>query len=183
MKKYFILLYILHLGIYCSQQRPLLEKSITGVQFGLFGTNLYNETKLSEAFVLRSEIGLYPSYLDSFLVPSGYLIYPYLSVGSKYYYNLKERYKKGKNTANNSGNYAAVRLEYIPNWFIITNIENISIYPTFSIIPTWGFRRWISPSWDYEFKVGLGLTLNKWMEDKLSMTPFLDLGFKIGYLF
>ena len=182
MKK-IILMTTLFLGIQVfSQEKASVEKSVTGIQIGFFGAEFYNEARLSEKFSLRSQLELYPSIWggDTYS-KTGFALTPAISVTPKFYYNLQKRKDLGKNISNNSGNYVALKVEYIPDWFVISNTKDIHVSETISIVPTWGLRRNFAKNFNYEFKAGLGV--GKILKKGYSTQVIPDLSFKIGYDF
>lgn len=167
-----------------DMQNTTVEKSLTGVQIGFLGADLYNEARLSDKVALRSAISLNPAIWGGDIYPkTGFAFYPALSLQPKYYYNIEKRAKDGKNTNHNSANYLSLDVKYIPNWFVISNYDNISTRNILGVVPTWGLRRSFSENFNYEFNAGLGYGISF---DKNSTTQsglMLNLGFKIGYDF
>lgn len=161
-----------------------VEKSIFGIQAGLFGANVYNESKLADKWSLRSEIGVlggysYSSYRTN--KKSRFVLVPSLSVEPRYYYNFTRRQRLNKKIANNSGNYFGLKVEYQPNWFIISNHKHyINDNNFISLIPSWGLRRSFAKNFEYEFRVGYGYYKDLNSDTKSSG---IDLGFKLGYRF
>jgi len=93
-----------------AQQSTSLEQSVTGLQLGFFGAEVYNEAKLSDQVSLRGQLSLLPSvWGGDFYSKTGFALAPALSVTPKYYYNLAKRVEKGKNIKNNAANYIASR--------------------------------------------------------------------------
>ncbi len=176
----FILVVILALKMGYSQN---VEKNITGVQFGLFGLELYNESRIGEKLALRSQLGLNSGgfWAGSSYKKPGFVIAPSINLEPKYYYNINKRSAKGKNIKNNSANYISIQAVYIPNWFVISNYDNVEVSNQISLIPTFGIRRNFGKNFNYEFKVGYGY--NFLLEDNTSGSGTIDLGFKIGYDF
>ena len=165
-----------------SQEKASVEKSVTGIQIGFFGAELYNEARLSENFSLRSQLELYPSIWGSDMYSkTGFALAPAVSLTPRFYYNLQKRKDDGKNISNNSGNYLAVKIEYIPDWFVISNTKDIRVSETISVVPTWGFRRNFATNFNYEFKAGLGI--GKILRKGYSTQVVPDLSFKVGYDF
>ncbi len=181
--KRLILITAIFLGIHTfSQEKESVEKFVTGIQIGFFGAELYNEARLSESFTLRSQFELYPSiWGGDFYSKTGFALTPAISLTPKFYYNLQKRKDLGKNISNNSGNYLALKVEYIPDWFVISNTKDIRVSETVSIVPTWGFRRNFTKKFNYEFKAGLGI--GKILKKGYSTQVVPDLSFKVGYDF
>lgn len=171
------------IGIHAfSQEKASVERSVTGIQIGFFGAELYNEARLSENFSLRSQLELYPSIWGGDMYSkTGFALAPAISLTPKFYYNLQKRKDDGKNISNNSGNYLSVKVEYIPDWFVISNTKDIRVSETISVVPTWGFRRNFATNFNYEFKAGLGI--GKILRKGYSTQVVPDLSFKVGYDF
>lgn len=160
-----------------------IEKSITGVQLGLFGTELYNESRISKNFALRSGVGLNLANISGGDGKTKYTINPFLSLQPKYYFNINKRAENGKNIKNNSANYFSVQMRYSPDWFNISN-DNLQLYDEISLIPTFGIRRNFGDRFNYEFKIGYGYkyTFNVNKGQNVSNDAF-DIGIKVGYDF
>ena len=99
MNKKLLLFSISFITIYGKAQDSGVEKNITGVQVGLFGLDLYNETKIANNTTLRAEASLFPAIWGGDLYSkTGFAFYPALTLQPKYYYNIEKRAEKGKNT-------------------------------------------------------------------------------------
>jgi hypothetical protein len=106
---------------------------------------------------LRSEIGLDSGiWGGDFYNGTGFLMRPVLSLEPKLYYNLNKRVSKSKRIDGNSGNFISLKTSYHPDWFVISNKDNISVISDISVIPTWGIRRNIGNHFNYETGVGIG---------------------------
>ena len=186
MKKTITALFLLAI-INCSfAQNSAIGKSITGIQIGFLGTNVYNETRLSNEIALRSQFGLNTGIFGgSIYDKTGFILYPEISIEPKWYYNVKERVQKNKNIKNNGANYYSVNIQYSPNWFEISNYNDLEVYNTLAIIPTWGFRRNFLENFNYEFKIGLGYGISYRDSENVNNEKgaIMDLGFKVGYDF
>ncbi len=180
-KVLFTIVFILTLKIGYSQN---VEKSVTGVQFGLFGLELYNESRIGEKLALRSQLALNPIAFwgGDFYRKSGYAIAPSISLQPKYYYNINKRSAKGKNIKNNGANYISIQTLYFPKWFAISNYDNVTVANQIYFIPTFGIRRNFGGNFNYEFKVGYGYGFS--FGEKINSSGGVpNLGFKIGYDF
>lgn len=134
-----------------------VAKSLFGVQIGLLGAWVYNELKLSDKIVLRSELGLQTFiYSDSVIDETHTFLNPEITLEPRCYYNLNKRNTKGKNISDNSGNYISLRSAYYPDSFKIGNTENFDFVPELHIVPTWGMKRNLGKNFNYELAVGLG---------------------------
>lgn len=166
-----------------KSQNTNVEKNISGAQIGLFGLDLYNETRIADKTTLRAEASLFPAIWGGDMYgKTGFAFYPSLTLQPKYYYNIGKRGEKGKNTKNNSANYFGLQVRYLPDWFVISNTKNISLSNQINIIPTYGFRRNFAENFNYEFKAGLGYGTT-FGNDYNTSEVVLDLSFKIGYDF
>ena len=186
MKKTFMSIFLIGIINFSFAQNSTIEKSITGVQIGFFGTGIYNETRLADKFALRSQFGLNVGIFGGTLYDkTGFILYPELSIETKWYYNLEKRVRNNKSIKNNGANFYSLNIKYSPNWFEISNYDNIEVYNTLSIIPTWGFRRNFLEKFNYEFRIGLGYGVSYRDSDYLENEKgaVMDLGFKIGYDF
>lgn len=154
-----ILIVLLVSAVALSQEKEYsVEESMFGVQTGLFGVWVYNEVKLNNEFALRLEIGLDAGYsYSSFGNPkSQYILVPSISVAPRWYYNFKKRAKKGRSIANNGANFFSLKTTYNPDWFQISNGNNISFSNLFRIIPSWGFRRDLGANFNFDMRLGFG---------------------------
>lgn len=174
-----LLLIVAHIS---AQQNTRLEQSVTGLQIGFFGAEVYNEARLSDQVSLRSQLSFLPSiWGGDFYSKTGFALAPALSLTPKYYYNLTKRAEKGKNTKNNAANYIAAELQYVPNWFVISNVEGVQVHPSLSIIPHYGFRRNFATDFNYEFKAGVGI--GTILKKGYGLQVPIELSFKVGYDF
>ncbi len=155
-KTFFIVLFCLF-TILIKAQVASVEKSINSIQVGLLSVLINNEIKLTNELSLKSEIGMTAGIFGGTFYPkTGYLIVPAISVEPRWYYNLQKRLSKNKIIANNNGNYLTIQTSFNPNWFNISNYNNIKIVNQLTIIPTWGLRRNLNDNLNYEIGFGLG---------------------------
>lgn len=186
MKKIFLYSLIITAQFVTAQDRSV-EKSIFNVQSGLFGFWLNNESRLSEETVLRSEIGLNFAYYTGYSAKNKFSAAAIFTIEPRWYYNLGIRYDKDKNISNNSGNFIGLKLDYTPNWFTVSNIDNFEIANQVAIIPEWGWRNSIGNSnFNYEFGGGIGykyvfLKERGYAENDSKIT--FDIRVRIGYTF
>lgn len=177
--KLIILLLVIQNGY--SQEEASVEKSIFGIQTGFLGAWLHNESKLSNQISLRSEIGLDFGFNDNGYTQTSVLI-PSIRVEPRWYYNLEKRVKKGRKIANNSGNFLALNITYNPDWFYISNQENLNVISTLAFLPKWGIKRTVGNHFTYETGIGIGTFIV--LEDyKPDSNVALDLHLRVGYTF
>jgi hypothetical protein len=156
-KKTMYLSFALLLCQLINAQSVSVEKAVYGIQIGTFGIWGNLESKLSNSISLRSEVGFDSGiWGGSFYPETGYIITPVLTLEPRLYYNLNARVKKSKSIINNSGNFISLKTSYHPNWFAISNYDNVQIVPDLSIISTWGIRRSIGKHFNYETGIGIG---------------------------
>ena len=183
MKKKLLLTGLIVISFFNKKKNKKIKKNNNRKQIGLFGIDFYNETRLADKFALRAEASLFPAIWGGDLYgKTGFAFYPALTLQPKYYYNIARRAEKGKNTKNNGANYLGLQVRYIPNWFVISNTENVSLSNQINFIPTFGIRRNFSENFNYEFKAGLGYGTT-FGEKFNNSGAVLDLSIKVGYDF
>lgn len=164
-----------------SQDKVSVEKSIFGVQTGTLGIWVYNEYKLANTIVLRSEIGLDAGLRGGSYSRTIFVLAPTIRVEPRFYYNLEKRNKKEKTILKNSGNFLALNLLYIPNLFVISNSSNINIGSEISVIPKWGIKRTVGKHFTYELGLGIGYLFD--LENSFNNEVTADLHIRFGYTF
>jgi hypothetical protein len=170
-----------------KSQNASVEKSTYGIQTGFLGIWLHNETKLSNSIALRSEIGFDSGiWGGDFYDGTGFLLTPVITLEPRLYYNLNKREEKSRRIDGNSGNFISLKTSYHPDWFVISNTDNVSVISDISIIPTWGIRRNIGKHFTYEtgFGIGYRYTFAKqagFLDNKSEVDVNLHL--RIGYRF
>lgn len=189
MKTKFLIYILLISNFVFAQNSPnaSVEKSIFTTQTGLLGVWINNETRLNNKIVLQSEVGLdfaiFGGEMDS---KTRFFLTPLINAEPRWYYNLNHRISKNKTIHNNSGNYVALALNYHPDWFVISNSQNLNVYQSVAIIPKYGLKRSIGESnFNYEFSTGIGfqhIYREKYGYKDLN-DSFLHLTFRIGYTF
>ncbi len=160
-------------------QDASVEDSFFGLQTGLLGIWVHNETKLSSEIALRTEIGLDTGLFinDNNL---GFLLTPVITLEPRWYYNLNKRQGKSRNIKYNSGNFLSLDVSYNPDLFVISSTNNAFINNQVSIIPKWGIRRSIG-HFNYEAGIGIGY---RYIFDNINEGETeLDLHLRIGYRF
>ncbi|MGV0922640.1 hypothetical protein [Empedobacter tilapiae] len=173
--------------IYINAQETSVEKSIFSVQTGFLGIWINNESKLTNNFALRSEIGLDSGIWGGDLYDgTAFLLTPVLTIEPRYYYNLDKRKNNGKNISKNNGNFISLKTSYHPDWFIISN-KDVNIISDISFIPTWGIKRnIISTNFNYELGFGIGYQYIFYKSDGYSKNESdvgVNLHLRVGYTF
>lgn len=121
------------------------------------GVWVHREVKLSNEIALRAEVGMdLGLWGGDFYPKSGYLLAPVIRLEPRWYYNLDKRVSKSRSISGNAGNFLALQTSYHPNWFTISNYDNVEVVNQVSIIPTWGIKRNIGKYFNYETGIGIG---------------------------
>jgi hypothetical protein len=181
MKKIIIILItVVSIKSYSQTKTVSVEKSIYGIQTGFLGIWANTESKLSDKIVLKSEIGLdFSAGKTIFDEKFTFLAAPSITLEPRFYYNLNKRLNKNKNISNNSGNYISIRSTFNPDWFVISNKDNVLINNQLRIVPSWGIKRVYGKYFTLETGAGVGF---QFIENTKNNT-YLDLHFRIGYTF
>lgn len=157
MRKLIAIAILIAFSFTAKSQNSFVEESIFGVQTGLLGIWLHNETRIAPKMALRTEIGFDSGiWGGSFYKKTGFLLTPVITAEPRWYYNLEKRKSKSRNINHNAGNFLALKTSYHPDWFVISNYDNIKIISDISIIPTWGIKRNIGANFNCEAGIGLG---------------------------
>lgn len=157
MKKILLTLTFCGLTFIAKSQTASVEQSTYGIQTGVLGIWAHKETKLSNQIALRAEVGMDAGFWGgSFYPKNGYLMTPVIRLEPRWYYNLNKRVSKSRNIRGNSGDFLTLQTGFNPNWFVISNYDNVNIADQISIIPTWGIRRVIGHHFTYETGIGIG---------------------------
>jgi hypothetical protein len=167
-----------------------VEKSIFTVQTGTLGFWTSNETRLSNEFALRTEIGI-DAY--SFIVedPSGReitdnMMLPSISLEPRWYYNIERRAGKGKQIANNSADFVTLAVEYLSGDMAMSKDVPLKTPEILTFIPKWGMRRSIAGS-NFNYELGGGIGYQVYVANSEDMKNDSDVAFdvhlRIGYTF
>jgi len=187
MKKYVLAILLCGVAAVSHAQNASVERSFWGIQTGYFGVWVHNEHRLSNSIALRSEIGLDSGIFDSnYSNKTGFIFIPVITVEPRWYYNLGKRLRESKRIANNSGNFVAIEASYNPDWFVISNYNDITALSNISLVPTWSIRRNIGNHFDFEVGIGAGYQhiFAKKTEYNGKENDFtIILNLRIGYIF
>ena len=157
MKKITLTLILCGLTLIAKSQNASVEESTYGIQTGFLGIWLHNEKKLSNQIALRGEIGFDSGIIGGSIYDrTNFLLTPVITLEPRWYYNLNKRLSKSRKIDGNSGNFVSIKTSFNPDWFIISNNDNLRVVNQISIIPTWGIRRNIGNHFTYEAGIGLG---------------------------
>lgn len=181
-----LLLFII--GCYASMvgqenQTISVEKSIFGVQTGLLGIWGHNESRLTNKFSLRSEVGMDMGILIGGGSNDNFILIPVLRVEPRWYYNLEKRSAKKKSISKNSGNFLTINTTYNPDWFSISNTENIEVISALAIIPKWGIKRTYGKWFTFETGIGIGYIKSLDSNYDFSSDVGIDVHLRLGYTF
>lgn len=166
----------------------------------VIGIGIQYEKALSDNFTAVGSLdymgGFRYSYSDFYGSDFDYILTTSLSLEGRYYYNFDRRIGKGRNTKNNSGNYIALKGNFIPDWLTASNGGRLNVNPQGSLTVNYGLKRSFAQNFFYEFYTGLGLAF--YQEDRLNwdnefqnynsskkteIGTIIDLGFRVGYNF
>ncbi|HMO63216.1 MAG TPA: hypothetical protein PKC39_13570 [Ferruginibacter sp.] len=141
--KYFLLTFTYCVLTFTAKpQKASVEKSTFGIQAGVVGIWLHHEAKLSGQLSLRSETGLYSGIFGSKnFYEVGFVMTPVITLEPRWYYNLNNRVAASKSIAGNNGNYFSLKTSFYPDWFVISDYNDIRVVNQIAIIPMWGIRR------------------------------------------
>ena len=187
MKKILLTLSFFALTLIGISQNASVEQSTYGIQVGFLGIWGHQESKLSNQIALRTELGLDTGIFGSDVNDvDGLILVPAITLEPRWYYNLNKREKKSRRTDANSGNFISLKTTYHPDWFIISNQDNINFISDITIVPTWGIRRNIGAHFTYETGIGIGY-VHYFKEDNVILINESDvavnLHIRIGYRF
>jgi len=165
-----------------SDITPTVEDKVIGVQAGLFGFWAHYEPKLTPLISLRTEIG-FELGLRKGVFTNDELVFallPNIVIEPRWYYSLKRRVRKGREISNNSGFFLGLKTRYYPDWFVISNDNNISVIESIEFIPKIGFRKVWNEHLSFEGGIGIGKSLS--IESGFWDTT-AELTFRVGYNF
>lgn len=155
------------------QGQDRLEEKLN-VRLGLIGGWVSYDKPLGGPFLLNTELG----YVGG-IIGGNFLFTSILEIEPRYYYNIDKRIQKGKSVKNNSANYIAVHLSYLPDFLTSTKYKSTSIERSFNVIPTYGLRRNISGGLNFDFEIGLGYQINNGTGN--NVVPNLGLGLSYSF--
>ncbi|MFS4418118.1 hypothetical protein [Maribacter sp. 2307ULW6-5] len=158
-KKCVVALLVFFAGAAVHSQNAQVEKSIYGLQTGVLGVWAHHERGLGNALALRVEVGLDAGLFGGSLFyddGTGYLLIPSITLEPRWYYNLQKRAGRSRNTDHNGGNFLSLKTTYLPDWFVISNYDNINVVNQVMMIPTWGIKRNLGAHFNYELGLGIG---------------------------
>jgi len=187
MKRILFTIALCGMTLIAKSQTASVEKSTYGIQTGFLGIWVHNESKLTNSIALRTEIGFDSGiWGGSFYDGTGFLMTPVITAEPRWYYNLNKRESKSRRIDGNSGNFVSLKTSYHPDWFVISNTDNVSIISDISIVPTWGIRRNVGKHFTYETGIGIGYRYifakqAGFLENESEAT--LNLHLRIGYSF
>lgn len=140
-----------------AAQDASVEKSTFGIQTGFLGIWAHNESKLSNAIALRSELGLDAAIFgENFVGSQSFIMVPAITLDPRWYYNLNKRVTKKRRIDGNSGNFVSIKTTYHPDLVLGSLPANTVFISDITIIPTWGIRRNVGKHFTYETGIGIG---------------------------
>lgn len=171
--KHILTLLMLSAFVFSFSQENKKAEDIFGLKVGLIGGWISYEKALNDNFTVEAEVGYFGGFFKGTNSKLDYAFTSSIRLQPKYYYNFNRRQERGKNTNNNSANFIATEIYYIPDFLTSTNRDNINIVESFGIVPKYGLRRSISENLIFEFAAGVGYS---WGENNNNgAIPALDL--------
>ena len=179
-EKYGLLLFVLLSFEMQAQEKASVEKSIFGIQAGLVGIYVNNETKLSNTIALRSEAGLKTTnwgisnfYREKPIIP---LV---LTVEPRWYFNIKRLYAKGLRIENNAAMSLSLMIRHNAGWCMLLGKQPSNI----EFIPTIAYRFNIGKHFNFEMGGGMGYQYAfTSIEEEKNYWAF-NIVLRIGYVF
>ena len=170
-----------------QNQEGSVEKSTFGIQLGFLGIWAHNEAKLSNRIALRSEVGFNSQLFGSYRSDkTGFSMTPVFTLEPRWYYSLKKRSSKGKRISGNHGGFVSLKTSFTPDWFVISNYEDLRVINQLFIIPKWGIRKNIGNHFTFEGGIGFGFrryfAKSAGYANNANDTVF-ELHFRLGYMF
>ncbi len=173
-------------GTILLAQSSGVEKTLFDTQTGILGFWINNESRISNTFALRTEIGLDAELFDHPYRKAGILLAPGIALEPRWYYNIDRRSLKGKNIDNNAANFVTIGFAYHPDWFVISSDKYLVVPDQITVIPKWAIRRNIGQS-NFNYEVGIGLGVRSYIGNKymksVATEAAIDLHARIGYTF
>lgn len=183
MKFLFYIFLLSSFTITAQNESVTVEEGLYGIQTGFFGIWINSEHRLADQWALRSDVGFDFGAFGGFLYESTqFLATPSFGLSPRWYYNLKKRSDKNRNIQNNSANFIALKATYNPDWFLLSNNDNVTVINQLSVIPKWAIKRTILDHFTYELGAGLGYRFS-FDPDFPEGDVAADLHIRIGYTF
>jgi hypothetical protein len=151
-------------GLGVSYELPISKKWSVDLSAGIGAS-----ANVNSSYAVRWDVNKSPS--------------TYFKSEFKYNYNIQKRFKKGKNTANNSSNYIAFQTKYItPKLSEDLSIYSFSAHNVLASEVHWGLQRSLGGNWLFNFHAGLGVAKDFDLGRQKSLTNlYLALGLKFSY--
>lgn len=151
-----------------KSQNTGVEKDIYNLQTGFLGIRINNEHRLLNQISLRTEIGFDGGFRGCTGCTTTYALIPVIKLEPRWYYNINKRNAKNQKT-NNSANFITLEIHCYPNWFVISNHDNVFVPNQVSLIPKWGIRRNIGNT-NFNYEAGIGIGRRFYLDEKFSDT-------------
>ena len=165
------------------------DDPILGVQAGYAGFWFYKESRIAGSIHLRREFGAEYNYghdSDAADVNRYFGFEPVITLAPRWYYNMKSREEKGKNTLANAGNFFSINARAKINPRMLLGAKYVNNFNELSIMPSWGIRRNVTSRFNYEFMLGIGYfyydTYDLRRGSKTSYYSY-DMQIRLGYRF
>jgi hypothetical protein len=166
-----------------SQDRSLGRQ--LNIETGYSGGWLTLEQPISEAWSIRLEAGVNYTIFGGkkWEGGTGYALSANINLETRYYFDRIRRIHQNKSVKNNSGSFIAMNVHTNPDWFDLSNYENVVNQRYIRIFPSIGLKRGIGDSFFYELGtgVGYGYLLNGQAGTNLHDITY-ELRLRIGYV-
>lgn len=129
--------------------------NLARINLGPHGLDLSYELSISNRFIWENSFGIGMGS-NAFGSSTGFVFdfgqpVPYLKSELKYIYNRERRINKGKNSANNSGNYIGIQPKYS-----FGNQTSAELNQTLLTEVHWGLQRSVGRDFLFDAHIGLG---------------------------
>ena len=150
-------IFLIFNGIINGQEVKILKTQLK-LDLGLQGVGLSFEPRISNKLTVDFCAGVGGGYDVDDENLAYHLLTPayYISLTPKFFYNIKKRISKSKNTTLNSGNYIGIRFKSV-NTFVPQADLPDAISDHVSLLNIhWGIQRTIGGHWLFNSQVGVG---------------------------
>ncbi|WP_010249458.1 hypothetical protein [Myroides injenensis] len=161
LKKFLLLIIIFTPLIYTNaQEAKETLQSHSEISVGLLFVGYSYETPVVDKLTVKGNL----DYQIGFAINSDYIKYFSafsLGIEPRYYYNINNRIRKGKNTKNNAANFFSFEASYQPDFLKTFDYEeyHVKAKDSYNLVPSWNIRRNINNSnFTYEIKLGIGFS-------------------------
>ncbi|WP_267740268.1 hypothetical protein [Myroides injenensis] len=155
------------------------------ISVGLLFVGYSYETPIVDKLTLKGNL----DYQIGFAINSDYVKYYSafsLGIEPRYYYNINNRIRKGKNTKNGAANFFSFEASYQPDFLKTFDYEDyhVKAKDSYNLVPSWNIRRNINNSnFTYEIKLGIGFSTIYYEDLPNEKLTYPAINAKISYNF